>query len=94
MSLSEDARRIFQRMGEGSRLLVERNQASLSACYLVNDPRFNPTPMKEELNAVSVYELVISGLISELTEFGEQQRIGWREAGFDGKHYHVYVCTQ
>lgn len=92
--MSEDARRIFQRMGDGSRLLVERNQVSLSVCYLVNDPRFNPTPMKEKLNPVSVYELVLSGLISELTVFGERQRIGWREAGFDGEHYHVYVCTQ
>jgi hypothetical protein len=90
--MSEDAAQILRKMGNGMRLLIAREFPNES--ILVNDARFDPTPKKETVNFTIAWELIRTGAISELTEFGERQRIGWREAGFDGEHYHVYACTQ
>ncbi|MGD0652532.1 MAG: hypothetical protein ABSA97_15555 [Verrucomicrobiia bacterium] len=90
--ISEDAAAVLHKMGNGMRLLIARQ--SPQQCSLVNDARFDPTPREETANLTVVWELIRKGVISELTEFGQNERIGWRDAGFDGEHYHVYVCTQ
>lgn len=49
-----------------------------------------PIPLdKQEASA-----LTASGLLTKLTEHGQGQRMGWREAGYDGDKADWWVCTQ
>jgi hypothetical protein len=36
--------------------------------------------------------LLQSGLIYELTENGEGQRLGWKQAGLPGDNYRLFLC--
>jgi len=91
-ALSQESQSLLNKMGSGMRLLIARGFPN--ECTLVNDPRFDPTPKKETISLTLAWELIRLGVITELSEFGERQRIEWREAGFDGEHFHVYACTQ
>jgi hypothetical protein len=36
--------------------------------------------------------LLLSGLFYELTENGEGQRLGWKQAGLPGDNYRLFLC--
>ena len=88
-------------MGTGMRLAIPRQ--AIGHARLLRDPRYSPISTFREVIRLEieadvpervVKELQDRGLIWELTEFGEGNRIGWREAGLPGESYRLYVCTQ
>ena len=78
------------------RLLVPKDG---STPRLVADPRFRerkPQAITQERDVPLpiARELIRSGWIGALTEHGENNKIGWREIGLDGKANEVYCCVQ
>jgi hypothetical protein len=91
--LSHEARDVFMKMGAGMILGVPRD-ATVGPARLFRDARW-PTPFSEADVALVVSdELIASGLISELTEFENNYKCGWREMDLPGETYHMYARTQ
>lgn len=90
--LSDAALECFALMGGGMRLRVSHADGSVQvveglARYGKNRPSHNVTMS-------AARELMDSGLISKLTEHRDNERIGWREAGYDGDAADWWCCTQ
>ena len=97
-TLPQESLDVFRDMGElGMRLLVPK--ANRSWPRLVPDPRYEEwypdAPKKARpVSPVAVAKLIEAGWIGRLTEHRNNNKIGWREMGLDGKTNEVYCCVQ
>jgi len=95
--LSEEAKKVFDLMGRGMRLLVCRKGSDIK---LAPDPRLmrftNWTLPKTQIEVSEgcLLELVARGVITELTKYTNGTRGGWLEMELPGEKYKVFVCTQ
>ena len=91
--LSPEAAAIFEKMGQGMRLVVPFGEAP---CKLVADPRWPRYCPDQEVSATACLELQESRLISALPEHLTDNKIGWRESGFAelGETAGIFACTQ
>jgi hypothetical protein len=96
VKLTPEAKAIFDAMGHAMRLAIPRDAASGLPSRLLWDRRWKiPESFQErDVPQIVVSELMKSGLISELTEFTENCKLGWREMDLPGEEYHLYACLQ
>jgi hypothetical protein len=92
--LSASAGVIWSAMGRGFRLRIPHDggPTQLIAGFRENWREYGPGFSTSDTAAIE--ELMQSGLISKLTEDRYHDRIGWREAGYDGDVADWWVCTQ
>jgi hypothetical protein len=79
-------------MGNGMRLRIPKD--GTEPMLVEGLARFGHHRPSEPIAPEAVSWLLGSGLIAKLTEQGEGQRAGWRDAGYDGDVADWYVCTQ
>ena len=98
--MTDEARRIFNLMGDGMRLIVAVGDRDLR---LIPDKRFGCEHPEQIVEFDPCHELVRMGLISALPKVtsqfkrGEGGKIGWTEMGFADKvpeGAEVYAVTQ
>ena len=91
-------------MSAGARAILDSFQNGFALCVprVSGRPKLvqrnwarerNPEPDRA-VDRKDVAELLASGLVGELTEHRNNQKIGWRESGLPGKSHRVYLCVQ
>jgi hypothetical protein len=91
LGLTPEALVVLNEIGQDMRLAVSRLSGDAK---LIRDPRLNLTLPEHTVSPEIVKELIAKRLISELTEFTDNCKLGWREMGLPGEAYHLYACTQ
>jgi hypothetical protein len=95
-ALRDECSMVVGLMGQGLRLLVPKDG---TLPHLIADPRYHDIrpdakKLERKVSRIVVQQLIKAGSIGALTEFRNNQKLGWREACLSGKTNHVYFLVQ